>query len=96
MASSKQCLFLTKAIELGYAVLYLLFGGSSLLLHCVVCLLHVTDLQCARQPAGTVLCGYYVCHWMRVTGRYYNNAEGVVSRSIEPYHMHMFNLLLLI
>ena len=45
--------------------------------------------QCARQPPRNVLCGYFVCKWVKTNGWYYNNPEEV-SRFVELYHMHMF------
>lgn len=57
---------------------------------------HVTDLQCTRQPPKSVLCEYFILQWLRTNRWYYNNPEEV-SRSVEPYHMHMFinlNLIL--
>jgi hypothetical protein len=41
------------------------------------CLLHVTDLQCMRQPPRHVLCGYFVCQWLRTNGHYYNHPEDI-------------------
>jgi hypothetical protein len=35
------------------------------------------DLKCAKQPLGSLHCGYYTCKHLRITGQYMVNREKV-------------------
>jgi hypothetical protein len=46
------------------------------------------DFKCAKQPLGSLHCGYYMCEHLRITGQYMVNHEKV------SYHcvLYLFNL----